>query len=116
MCFVRECFQFIPEIQNQHIWIYDQIKDAGIYELKNNDSLYSKLAFNYDRKESIFKSFDFDKINKGLNENAFIIFDNKTENLTAKIENIKDGFSLWTICIIINIFLLAIETLLLKLL
>lgn len=112
----NEDFQFIPEIQNQYIWIYDQIKDAGIYELKNNDSLYSKLAFNYDRKESIFKSFDFDKINNGLNENAFIIFDNKTENLTAKIENIKDGFSLWTICIIITIFLLAIETLLLKLL
>jgi hypothetical protein len=108
--------QFIPEIKNQQIWIYDQIKDAGIYELKNNDSLYCKLAFNYDRKESSFKSFDFENINKGLNKNAFVIFDNEIENLTAKIENIKDGFSLWTICIIITIFLLAIETLLLKLL
>ncbi len=112
----NENLQFIPEIKNQQIWIYDQIKDAGIYELKNNDSLYSKLAFNYDRKESSFKNFDFDNINKGLNKNAFVIFDNETENLTAKIENIKDGFSLWTICIIITIFLLAIETLLLKLL
>jgi hypothetical protein len=112
----NEDFQFIPEIQNQQIWIYDQIKNAGIYELKNNDSLFAKLAFNYDRKESVFKSFDFKSINKGLNKNAFNVFDNQNENLTAKIENIKDGFSLWTICIIITIFLLATETLLLKLL
>jgi hypothetical protein len=112
----KENFQFIPEVQNQWIWVYDQIKEAGIYELQNNDSTYSKLALNYDRMESNFSSFDFDNLDKGINKNTLIVFDNNTQDLTSKIENIKDGFSLWTICVIITIISLAIETLLLKLL
>jgi hypothetical protein len=45
-----------------------------------------------------------------------MLLNGETKNLTSKIEKIKDGFSLWTICIILTIFLLATETLFLKLL
>jgi hypothetical protein len=108
--------QFIPEVESNWIWINNQIKDAGVYELKNNDSIFSKIAFNYDRKESNFNSFNFNKIIKNFNKDSFVIFENDTKNLTSKIENIKEGFSLWTICIIITISLLALETLFIKLL
>ena len=108
--------QFLPELEANWIWINNQIKDAGFYDLVSNDSSYSKLAFNYDRKESSFSAFDFNNIKKDFDKKTIMLLNGDTKNLTSKIEKIKDGFSLWTICIILTIFLLATETLFLKLL
>ena len=58
-----EDFSFIPSIQNKQIGIYDQIKEAGHYHLKDKmNKKISSLAFNYARTESNPTTLPIDKL------------------------------------------------------
>ena len=112
----NDVFEFIPLTQQKSIWINDQITKDGHYNLFDKDSIVSVLSFNYNRSDSKLIEVDNEEFKNKLRSNfEFRTLKNISENLTNKILSINQGFSLWEICIVLSVLLLAIETLLLKL-
>ena len=112
----NDVFEFIPLTQQKSIWINDQITKDGHYNLFDKDSIVSVLSFNYNRSDSKLIEVENEEFKNKLRSNfEFRTLKNISENLTNKILSINQGFSLWEICIVLSVLLLAIETLLLKL-
>ncbi len=113
----NEELEFIPDARQYTFWIYDQIKNAGHYDLKNKDAKIAKLSFNYNRMESnpTVLSERFIKDFASNYQNIEVI-KSSTKNITSTINNLNNGTSLWLICIVLCLVFLAIETLLIRLL
>lgn len=88
----------------------DQINTAGIYDLKIEDQLVKKLAYNYDRTESNLKVADLSeaKLPYRVMQNSL------NADLTSVITEKDKGITLWKWCIILSLVFFAIESLLLR--
>ncbi len=114
-------FDIIPEIKNigrrSFLEIYDQIKDAGIYELNHNEKAIWNYAFNFDRKESDPKIYTIEEL-KNFTEQAGItqisFMEGGVKNFEKFISESEKGISLWKICILLALVFIGIEVLLLK--
>jgi len=100
-----EQFEVIPEIRQTPgktlLYVADQVRKSGFYQLKNGNELFSVIAFNNDRSESDLRY---------ASGKALKTTDIHTLNLQLK----NSGSELWKLCLILAIIFIAIEILLIR--
>ncbi|NOX84931.1 MAG: hypothetical protein GXO86_03030 [Chlorobi bacterium] len=90
---------------------------AGFYDLVQNDSVWSILAFNYNRNESQMIFFTKDQLDKALRETGLKNYQvvGAMENSFSKVVNtVQKENELWKLFIIFALLMLLTETLILR--
>ncbi|MES2277419.1 MAG: BatA domain-containing protein [Bacteroidota bacterium] len=106
----------IPDARQQEgstlLFVSDQLKETGNYELKKQDSVLSVVAFNDNRKESdltYLSEADLKKLAPGGN-----FINAATPSLKSELNGINLGLQLWKLCIILALLFIAAEILLVR--
>ena len=114
-------FDIIPEYRpfngKHHLFIHNQINNAGNYKLFGGNEIIDALAFNFDRKESELSYFSPEEMlykYESLGFDNFSILNSKAKDITQTLSEMNLGKRLWKLCIIFALLFLAIEILLLK--
>jgi hypothetical protein len=114
-------FDIIPEHRSvagkTTFFMHDQIREAGIYELRRASETVAVFAFNYNRNESRLDFYTPDQLAE-MNDryglvNAGLIRESG-RSFASIISDTSRGVSLWKWCIVLVLVFLGIETLLLK--
>ncbi len=112
---------FKPETQikenNINLFLSDEIKTAGNYLLKCNETILYGLAFNYDNKESKMPCYNIEEIKKIFIKYGFTninILDINDEYISNNIRKINEGIQLWKYFLILALLFIMIEILLLR--
>jgi hypothetical protein len=107
----------IPDVRqvngNTSIYVADEIRQAGIYQLKNKDSLIAAIAFNSNRSESDLHYLNNNELGKLLPENSKLIASGNGP-LTAKLTEANKGLQLWKVSLILALIFIAAEILLIR--
>ncbi len=114
--------EFIPGYRHQNgkteIFVRDQIKEAGNYEVQLNGEVLAGFSFNYPRDESILKAYSPSKIQEILEANhltSFQVISGDANQLKTQIEELDHGKKLWLWLVIAALVFLVGEVLLMKL-
>ncbi len=113
-------FSYLPEVINNNGTIIlntnGEIETAANYLLKtaNSDSIFSAIAFNYNRNESDCRTFKEEELQKIADEMGIELFTKSAENLSSQISVAQKGTPLWKWCIILVLIFLLIEILLIS--
>ena len=108
---------FIPTQQWSNgkliLQVGNEVKNAGFYNLTNNDSSYASIAFNYSRDESIMEFLSPEELNDwaGEHENVSVL---QTQNKTIKPNMIRDEKPLWKFFILTALIFLIFEIVIIK--
>lgn len=90
----------------------DQIQTDGHYLIQNEDTTFSSMAFNYDRKESDLTYFDEnglqDKINAAQLKNARVV-ENTERNFSEIFDEIQNGKQLWKLFLLLALLFILTE-------
>jgi hypothetical protein len=107
----------IPDVRQQEgstlLYVSDQLREAGNYELKKQDSTLSVLAFNDNRKESDMSYLTGAGL-KQIFPNAGTILQPGQASLKGEVSELNFGLQLWKLCIILALIFLAAEILLIR--
>lgn len=111
-------FEVIPELRQTPgktlLYVADQVKKSGFYELKKGDEILSVVAFNDDRIESDMHYATEEEI-KGLFGQQNITFYNSKKDAMAMNIALKNNSSeLWKLCLILAVVFFAIEIALIR--
>jgi hypothetical protein len=112
--------EFIPEQRNMgnetQLFIHSQIQQAGFYEVTKGGTVFTTLAFNYQRDESNLEYYSEKELEKiaGISDGRIIVLSSHTKNLTQSISDTLSGVSLWRYFIIIALTGFLTEILLLR--
>lgn len=113
--------EIIPESKivdmEQTIFVHDQIKNAGNYNLFSGNERISGISFNYDRKESNLSRYSPEELKGILDKEGlsnFSLIDVGDKNVSKVLADIGEGKKLWKWCILFALLFLAAETLLLR--
>ena len=114
----REKFEAIPDLrQNENasqLYVADQIRQIGNYQLLKNDSLLAILSFNDAGPESDL-SYAGDGAIKGKFPGQKIdLLTPEPGSMQGAVKSINQGTSLWKLCIILSLLFLAAEILLIR--
>ena len=96
----------------------NQIKTNGIYDLKYENKLVDKIAFNYNTIESENNPLSMRQIKEYFIRNSIAnasIIDSSTATLSIKIKEYQNGKEFWKIALLLSLLFFAIEILLIKL-
>jgi len=111
-------FEAIPEIRQADgktlIYIADQIKNAGFYNLKLADSLLAVYSFNNGRTESDMHYLDKTALNQLADKGNLKIFDTDKDAVKLIAGADKIGQTLWKLCLILSLIFIAAEILLIR--
>lgn len=114
----NEKFEAIPDLrQNENfsqLYIADQIKQAGNYQLWKNDSLIAVLSFNEAGSESDMSYASDEEIKRLFPEQRIEILNTDPGSLTNAVKSINQGTSLWKVCLILALVFFAAEILLIR--
>ena len=117
----EDAFEIIPENRiidlQPTIFVHDQIKNAGNYNLLAGFENISGISFNYDRKESDLSRYSPDELislYEKSNLKNFSLIDTGAKDITKVLAEIVHGKKLWKWCILLVLLFLAIETALLR--
>jgi hypothetical protein len=92
----------------------EQISEAGHYLIRNDNSILSAMAFNYNRKESDLRYFSNSELEEKFEilqlKNATIIEDVES-NFSEVFDDIQNGKQLWKICILLALAFILTEVL-----
>jgi len=91
----------------------NEVRNAGFYNLTNNDSSYASIAFNYSREESIMEYLTLDELNEWAEEreNVSVL---QTKNKTIKTNMIREEKPLWKFFILTALIFLVFEIMIIK--
>lgn len=110
-------FEMIPDIRSSEngtrLFVSDQLKEAGLYQLQAGNEQGGMYAFNYNRKESDL-SYAIDELNSSLEAKNIQVLEEGKRSLKDRITEANYGIRLWKLCIILALLFLAIEVLLLR--
>ena len=112
-------FEAIPEISRKNgttvLYLADQIKNPGFYELKKSDSTLAVFAFSSDRRESNMNYDTQVELEEKFKSNKEVHFiDAKTKNIASSIAEKNNGTELWKLCLILSLVFIAAEILLVR--
>ncbi|HQS06632.1 MAG TPA: hypothetical protein PLT16_13480, partial [Daejeonella sp.] len=114
----NEKFEAIPDLrQNENfsqLYIADQIKQAGNYQLLKSDSLIAVLSFNEAGSESDMSYASDEEIKELFPEQRIEILNTDPGSLTNAVKSINQGTSLWKVCLILALVFFAAEILLIR--
>ena len=111
-------FECIPNARAKSLFVGNQINTAGHYNLVDNDnSLISRLAFNYDRLESQLNTLEKDDLTAlSQRYSNILLIDKNSDSISNYLKTLNTGTPLWIYCIMLALLFLIIETLLIRLL
>ncbi|MFN7013006.1 MAG: BatA domain-containing protein [Bacteroidia bacterium] len=111
----------IPESRweqgNVKMYLYNQIQNAGNYNLYSGNEHAASIAFNFDRNESELEFYDKTALEQLIDKYGWTnttVIEATNGNLTQTIQNINKGIQLWKLFIVLTLVFLAIEVLLIK--
>ncbi|RLJ80038.1 BatA domain-containing protein [Pedobacter alluvionis] len=111
-------FEAIPEIRQADgktlIYIADQIKNAGFYNLKRADSLLAVYSFNNGRTESDMHYLSKTELEQLAGKSNLKIFDTDKDAVKLIAGDNKIGQTLWKLCLILSLIFIAAEILLIR--
>ncbi|MGM9478550.1 BatA domain-containing protein [Pedobacter sp. GSP4] len=111
-------FEAIPEIRQVEgktlIYIADQIKTAGFYNLKLADSLLAVYSFNNGRTESDMHYLGKAALEQLAGKSNLKIFDTDKDAVKLVAGANKIGQTLWKLCLILSLVFIAAEILLIR--
>lgn len=114
----KDAFETIPDLrQNDNLsllYIADQIKQAGNYQLLKNDSLLTILSFNELGSESDLSYANDEKIRESFHDQAIELINPKSGSITSEVKAINQGTSLWKFCLILALIFFAAEILIIR--
>ena len=106
---------FIPQVQNSQIGVYNQITNAGHYQLTQQEEKIATLAFNYSRKESNPNITSIEELEAFASQHKNIeVIHAKENTLTQTLNTLNKGTALWKLCLIFALGFLALEILIIK--
>jgi len=115
-------FEIIPENriidQQPTIFVHDQIKNAGNFNLASGNEIISGISFNYDRKESDLSRYSPNELIALYEKNNlknFSLIDTGNKDISIILADISQGKKLWIWCIVLVLIFLSLETALLRL-
>jgi len=111
-------FEAIPEIRQADgktlIYIADQVKNAGFYNLKLADSLIAVYSFNNGRTESDMHYLSKNELDQLAGKSNLKIFDTDKDAVKLIAGANKIGQTLWKLCLILSLIFIAAEILLIR--
>ncbi|GGG94819.1 BatA domain-containing protein [Pedobacter zeae] len=115
---IADHFEAIPEMRQTDgktlIYIADQIKNAGFYNLKLADSLLAVYGFNNDRTESDLHYLSKAALEQLAGKSNLKIFDTDKDAVKLIAGGNKIGQTLWKLCLILSLIFIAAEILLIR--
>ncbi|QKJ29604.1 BatA domain-containing protein [Mucilaginibacter mali] len=106
----------IPDARQQEgstlLFVSDQLKETGNYELRKKDSVLSVIAFNDNRKESDLSYLTEAELKTMAPKGNFI--NGATPSLRSELSSVSLGLQLWKLCIILALVFIAAEILLVR--
>lgn len=113
----NEEYAMVPEIRYvegvAQLYLSDQIKSPGIYNLYQSELLKSKIGFNVSRKESNLQNVSLSELNELFDEKAKI-WKAGEASLSGIIKEEAFGKRLWKICVILALFFIGLEIALIR--
>ncbi len=116
---IGDGFDVIPDTTQQNgktlLYVADQIKKSGFYEVKKTDSALAVVAFNQDRIESNMNYDTKTQLQErfGLGSDLRVITA-KTDSISSAIAEKNNGTELWKLCLILSLVFVATEILLVR--
>lgn len=114
----KEKFEVIPDLrQNENLsqlYIADQVKERGIYQLLKNDSLITVLAFNDGGTESDMSYASDVQIREVFSNQKIDLLNTDSGHLKNTIKSIEQGTPLWKVCLILSLVFFAAEIFLIR--
>lgn len=115
---VANNFEIVPEVRQANgksiLYLADQVKKSGFYEVKNSDSLLGVVAFNDNRAESNMHYASKADLNQIIDGKQLSFIDASAESLKSAIASKNNENDLWKLCLILSLVFLAVEILLIK--
>lgn len=114
----NEKAEVIPDVRQTaggtRLFIADQIREAGQYNLLKGDSLVAVSSFNDDREESDLSYASEKDLLQQFSGNKAEVFSPGRAPLKNTVKAVNYGVQLWKLCLILALIFLAAEILLLK--
>ena len=111
-------FEAIPDLRQSEnmsqLYIADQIRQTGNYQLLKNDSLISILSFNDAGPESDLSYANDKTIKAKFPGQKIDLLNPEPGSMQSSVISINQGTSLWKLCIILSLLFLAVEILLIR--
>jgi hypothetical protein len=112
-------FEAIPDVRSSEngtrLFISDQIKEKGVFNLLKGDSILSAVAFNDNRLESDLSYYDKAELGQKFPQKGVEIFNPGKGSIQNAVKAINNGIQLWKLCLILALVFLAAEVLLIRL-
>lgn len=111
--------EFIPQqrivASKVFLGVQNQIIGAGYYDLfLTQDSILSKFAFNYDRRESNLAYLSADQLQEQAPANVSVLTGTAAADFSEVVSDRSRGVILWKWCVVLALLALAVEVLLLR--
>nr|WP_199156942.1 BatA domain-containing protein [Pedobacter sp. ASV2] len=115
---IADRFEAIPELRQVNgktlIYVADQIKTPGFYNLKQADSTLAIYSFNNCRSESDMHYLSKADLENLTGKSNLKIFDTDKDAVKLISGENKIGQSLWKLCLILSLIFIAAEILLIR--
>ncbi|MFD0941804.1 BatA domain-containing protein [Pedobacter boryungensis] len=115
---VADNFEVIPELRQTNgktlLYVADQVKKAGFYDVKKGDSTLAIVAFNDNRAESNMHYTSQADLQKLFGKQQITFLDPKSDSIASAVGAKNNGTELWKLCLILTLVFLAIEIILVR--
>jgi hypothetical protein len=115
---VADNFEVIPEMRQSNgktlLYVADQVKRAGFYDVKKGDSTLAVVAFNDNRTESDMHYSAQSDLQKLFGKQQVAFLDPKSDSIASAVAAKNNGTELWKLCLILALVFIAIEILLVR--
>lgn len=110
--------EIIPQLNRKPtgnlLYIADQVKQPGFYQLLDESKLKAVFAFNENREESSLAFYNQDELQDLLGISAGNILKSNDSPIQQQIKQANLGSSFWKLCLILSIIFLLVEILLIR--
>ena len=114
----KDKFEAIPDLRQignlSQLYIADQIKQNGSYQLFKSDSLLAILSFNDAGSESDMTYATNNEIRRNFDGKRIELLDPEAGSMESMIKSVNQGSSLWKVCLILALLFFASEILLIR--
>jgi hypothetical protein len=111
-------FEVIPAVRQVNgktlLYVADQVKRAGFYDVKKGDSTLAVVAFNDNRLESDMHYTAQKDLMKLFDKQQVAFIDPRSDHIASAVAGKNNGTELWKLCLILSLIFLAIEILLVR--
>ncbi|MFA6276153.1 MAG: BatA domain-containing protein [Pedobacter sp.] len=115
---VADNFEVIPELRQTNgktlLYVADQVKKAGFYDVKKGDSTLAVVAFNDNRIESDMHYTEQADLQKLFGKQQIAFLNPKSDSIASAVAAKNNGTELWKLCLILTLVFLAIEIILVR--